>query len=62
VQALMAKLEIQPTLLERIRIAQEQDDETIGLHRRSVKVWDFISHQMGCSGIKIDFVYLTRKR
>jgi hypothetical protein len=29
VQALMEKLEIQPTLLEKIRIAQEQDGKTI---------------------------------
>jgi hypothetical protein len=31
VQALMARLEIQPTLLEKIRMAQEKDDETIRL-------------------------------
>jgi hypothetical protein len=31
VQALMARLEIQHTLLEKIRMAQEEDDETICL-------------------------------
>jgi hypothetical protein len=36
VQALMAKLEIQPTLLERIRVAQEKDDETIRLKEMKI--------------------------
>jgi hypothetical protein len=36
VQALMAKLEIQPTLLERIRVAQEKDDETIHLKEKKI--------------------------
>jgi hypothetical protein len=35
-QALMAKLEIQPTLLERIRVAQEKDDETIRLKEKKI--------------------------
>jgi hypothetical protein len=36
VQALMAKLEIQPTLLERIRVAQGKDDETICLKEKKI--------------------------
>jgi hypothetical protein len=35
--ALMAKLEICPTLIERIRIAQEQDDETTRLKEKTNK-------------------------
>jgi hypothetical protein len=41
VQALMEKLEIQPTLLEKIRIAQEKDDETIRLKGKINKCTGF---------------------
>jgi hypothetical protein len=64
VLVLIAKLEIKPTLLEDICMAQEKDEEIIRIKERANKgqALEFMSHQMVCSDTKIEFVCLIMRR
>jgi hypothetical protein len=64
VQVLMAKLKVNSTLLEDVRMAQEKDEGINRIKERANKVepWDSVSHQMVCSDIRIEFVYLIMTR
>jgi hypothetical protein len=64
VQALMAKLEIKSTLLEDSHGLRKKMRRSIELRKETAKVepWDSMSHQLVCSDIIIEFVYLIMRR